>query len=198
MISSPMTRRMETVRGARQLSVYRARARVAWRLIRQDLQRWPFDLIVNVILASPLVPRIPRCLILRALGMQLETYEIYPRCTFRSAKLRVGKDTVINSDCHFDNDASIEIGAGAGVAMGVRFVTSTHKVGGPRLRASELELKPIVVGDGAWIGAGAMILPGVTIGEGCIIGAAALVTSDCAPHGVYVGVPARRVSDLPT
>lgn len=176
--------------------MYRAKTVVAWRLIRQDMRRWPFDLVVNVILASPLVPRIVRTLILRALGMQLASYEMYPRCTFRSTKLRVGKDTVINSGCYFDNDAMIEMGSGVGIAQHVVFLTSTHKLGTARCRAGEVELKPISVGDGCWIGARATILPGVTIGEACIIGAGALVTADCAPNGIYVGIPARRVGDL--
>ena len=36
----------------------------------------------------------------------------------------------------------------------------------------------------------------VTIGEGCVIAAGAVVVHDCAPHGVYAGVPARRIRDL--
>lgn len=56
--------------------------------------------------------------------------------------------------------------------------------------------KPITVGKGCWIGANAIILPGVTIGDGCIIGAGAVVNKDCAPNGLYVGVPTKRVRDL--
>ncbi|WP_249354641.1 DapH/DapD/GlmU-related protein [Rhodococcus sp. USK13] len=55
-----------------------------------------------------------------------------------------------------------------------------------------------MVGDGCWIGAGAIILPGVTVGEGCVVGAGAVVTRDCSPNGLYVGSPARRVRDLDT
>jgi maltose O-acetyltransferase len=47
--------------------------------------------------------------------------------------------------------------------------------------------------DRCWIGTRAMIMPGVTIGEGTVIGAGALVTKDCDPGAVYIGVPARRV-----
>ena len=50
--------------------------------------------------------------------------------------------------------------------------------------------KPIVVGHGVWIGAGAVILPGVTIGEHAVVGAGAIVTKD-VPAGVIVaGNPA--------
>jgi maltose O-acetyltransferase len=36
-------------------------------------------------------------------------------------------------------------------------------------------------------------MPGVTIGEGAVIGAGALVTKDCEPGAIYVGVSARRI-----
>ena len=170
-----------------------ARLGVAWRSITSDLRRWPFDLIANVILASPLVPRVLRGLGLRALGMRVQSYDVYPRCTFRSRKLRVGKGSVINHGCHFDNNAAVEIGRGVSVAMRVTFVTTDHRLGPRDQRAGQLELKPIRVGDGCWIGAGATVLPGVCIGDGCIIGAGSVVRADCEPHGLYIGVPAQRV-----
>lgn len=166
---------------------------VAWRSLKSDLHRWPFDLIVNVILASPLVPRVVRGLGLRAVGMKIESYDIYPRCAFRSRSLRIGKGSVINHGCHFDNNAAVEIGSGVSVATGVSFVTTGHRLGPSTRRAGELELKPIRVGDGCWIGAGATILPGVCIGDGCIIGAGSVVRADCEPQGLYMGVPAQRV-----
>jgi acetyltransferase-like isoleucine patch superfamily enzyme len=44
--------------------------------------------------------------------------------------------------------------------------------------------------DGAWIGAGVVILKGVTIGAGSIIGAGAVVTRDVAPNQIAIGAPA--------
>ena len=54
----------------------------------------------------------------------------------------------------------------------------------------------ITIGRGAWVGAGAVILPGVTVGEGAIIGANAVVRSDVAPYEIAAGVPAKRVGDV--
>ena len=56
--------------------------------------------------------------------------------------------------------------------------------------------KPIHIKKGAWIGAGASILPGVTIGEYAIVGAGAIVTRDVGDYEVAVGVPAKTVKKL--
>lgn len=54
--------------------------------------------------------------------------------------------------------------------------------------------KPIVIGEGAWIGAGAIILPGVTIGKMATVGAGSVVTRDVPERCTAVGNPARVIS----
>jgi acetyltransferase-like isoleucine patch superfamily enzyme len=46
------------------------------------------------------------------------------------------------------------------------------------------------------IGAGSILLPGVQVGEGAMIGAGAVVIKDIPPYSVAVGVPARVVKNL--
>jgi Acetyltransferase (isoleucine patch superfamily) len=50
-----------------------------------------------------------------------------------------------------------------------------------------------IIGNGAWIGMRAMILPGVTIGEGAVVAAGAIVTKDVAPYAIVAGNPAELV-----
>lgn len=50
-----------------------------------------------------------------------------------------------------------------------------------------------VIGDGAWIGMRAMIMPGITIGEGAVIASGAIVTKDVAPYMVVAGNPAAPI-----
>ena len=50
---------------------------------------------------------------------------------------------------------------------------------------------PIVIGNDVWIGAGTIVLPEVKIGDGAIIGAGAVVTHDVPAYAVVAGVPAR-------
>lgn len=47
-----------------------------------------------------------------------------------------------------------------------------------------------VIGDGAWIGMRAMIMPGITVGEGAIIASGAVVTKDVAAYAIVAGNPA--------
>lgn len=49
----------------------------------------------------------------------------------------------------------------------------------------------VIIGDLAWIGAGAMILGSVTIGRGAVIGAGAVVQSDIPDLAIVGGNPAR-------
>ena len=51
----------------------------------------------------------------------------------------------------------------------------------------------VVLGNDVWIGHGAIILPNVTIGDGAAIGAGAVVSRDVPAFAVAVGVPARVV-----
>jgi acetyltransferase-like isoleucine patch superfamily enzyme len=53
----------------------------------------------------------------------------------------------------------------------------------------------VVVGEGAMIGAGAVVLPGVEIGHDAQVGANAVVTEDVPPETTVAGIPARPVDD---
>jgi len=56
------------------------------------------------------------------------------------------------------------------------------------------KLEPVTIGNDVWIGAHSVIMPGVHIGDGAVIGAGAIVTHSVPPYAVVVGVPARVVS----
>ena len=50
--------------------------------------------------------------------------------------------------------------------------------------------KPVVIGQGSWLGVGVVIMPGVKIGKGAIVGANAVVTKDVADFDIVAGAPA--------
>ena len=52
---------------------------------------------------------------------------------------------------------------------------------------------PVVIGDGSWIGTGAVVLPGARIGRNCVIAANSVVRGEFPPHSVIAGVPGKVV-----
>lgn len=92
--------------------------------------------------------------------------------------------------------AEIRIGDGTLIGPQVQLLTPIHPLD-PGERATGIEsARPITIGSNAWIGGGAMILPGVTVGDDAVIGAGAVVTSDVPEATVVVGNPARVVRHL--
>ena len=160
---------------------------------------WPGfgrDVWVNGVIASALFPRPLRWRALRGYGMAVGPSTISPGTWFGGKFVSIGHATFVNYGCMFDSSARITIGERCDIAMRVTFVTSSHETGEARRRAGASRPAPITVGDGCWIGAGAVILPGTVIGDGVIIAAGAVVRGECEPHSIYAGVPARKISEL--
>jgi UDP-2-acetamido-3-amino-2,3-dideoxy-glucuronate N-acetyltransferase len=89
----------------------------------------------------------------------------------------------------------VEIGDEVFVGHGVMFVNDKRPrataEGGELQTEDDWELLRTIVERRASIGSGAVILGGVRIGEGALVGAGAVVTRDVAPGEVVAGVPAR-------
>ncbi len=162
---------------------------------REATREW----VLSSLVGSRLLNRNARAVALRLLGVP-----IGPRATlgagitWQSRRVTIGHHVFVNADCFFDGPGAIAIGDETVIGMRAVLVTSTHDLAGPGRRADLPRSEPITIGRGCWIGAAAVVLPGVTIGDGCVVAAGAVVTRDCEPDGLYAGVPARRVRDLPT
>jgi maltose O-acetyltransferase len=151
-------------------------------------------MLVNTVGSAYLLPKRLRVTLLRASGMRVGDALIFSGTLFRTTDVAIGDGTFVNHRCLFDGP--VVLGRNVAVSTSVTFAGGGHELGPSGARAGASTQRPIIVGDGAWIGANAVILGGVTIAPGCVIGAGAVVTRSTEPDAVYVGVPARRIRTL--
>jgi maltose O-acetyltransferase len=105
--------------------------------------------------------------------------------------IHLGRQVFLNFGCIVLDVARVDIEANAQLGPAVQILTADH----PRDAASRLARlefgRPVRIGRNAWIGAGAIILPGVSIGADAVVGAGAVVTRDVPAGQTVVGSPAR-------
>lgn len=70
---------------------------------------------------------------------------------------------------------------------------SYYDINKPITHQPLMNINPVVIEEGVWIGAHANICSGVTIGKNSVIGAGSVVTKNIPPYSLAVGVPAKVV-----
>jgi maltose O-acetyltransferase len=106
------------------------------------------------------------------------------------SRLSIGSAGWINVGCTFELNDAITIGDRVAIGHEVMMLTSTHKIGTGQRRAGFKVTSPVSIGDGVWLGARSVILPGVTVGDGAVVSTGAVVTKDVPPNSVVAGAPA--------
>lgn len=105
---------------------------------------------------------------------------------------RIGSHVWIGPQAYFDA-RNLVLEDYVGWGPGAKVLGSAH-TGNPTdvpIIATELVIKPVVIGYGADIGVNAVILPGVHIGRNAIVGAGSVVTHDVPDYAIVAGAPAR-------
>ncbi len=110
-------------------------------------------------------------------------------------QITVGSSTHINEGVILNARAAITIGNYCHLSPGCQLHTGGLSLSRDYTKRQHTA-QPIVVGDGVWVGAAAVILPGVTIGEGAVIGAGSVVTTNVSQNTVVVGAPAKEIKQL--
>lgn len=111
-------------------------------------------------------------------------------------RLTVGEHTFLNSPAHIELNAPVEIGERCGIGHHLILITSNHEMGPSSARMGALSAGPIKIGNGVWIGACVTVLPNVVIGDGAFVAAGAVVTRDVPPNARVSGNPAVVVGTL--
>ena len=132
----------------------------------------------------------------------------------RWAGAQIGKNVRINSSAVFEGNGELVIGDDVWIGARdvicptapARIVIGNHVDLGPEVMmltgSHEIDLDgehiggkgksaPVAIGNGCWLGARAMILPGVTLAEKTLVAAGAVVTKSAdVPCSLVAGVPA--------
>lgn len=111
---------------------------------------------------------------------------------FNPAGVEVGEGTIIGDHAFLDGRASLKIGNHVDIASYAMIYSSEHDLNSAGFDPIE---EPVEIGDYVFIGPRAIILPGVKVGEGAVIGAGAVVTKDIEPFKIVGGVPAREIGE---
>jgi acetyltransferase-like isoleucine patch superfamily enzyme len=113
----------------------------------------------------------------------------------------VDPDVVIGDNCKLENGVNVFRPAVLedGVFLGPGVIVTNDRLpravnpDGSRKSADDWQALGVVIGQGAAVGAGSVLLPGVRIGRWAMVGAGAVVRHDVPPHALVVGNPARVV-----
>ncbi|OHB69063.1 MAG: colanic acid biosynthesis acetyltransferase WcaF [Planctomycetes bacterium RBG_13_63_9] len=103
-------------------------------------------------------------------------------------RLVVGDYCCIGQGAWIDNLVDVQLGSHVCLSQQAYVCTGSHDY---RRKTFDLIVQPIRVGNGAWLGAGCLVLPGVTVGANAVVGAGSVVTEDVPAARIVVGNPAR-------
>jgi maltose O-acetyltransferase len=158
-----------------------------------DRGTWPARAV-----ASPLVPVPLRLAVLRRSGHRFGPgARVRPATLLIGGAVTVGADAFVNEGCFLESGgAPVSLGDQVHLGPGVRILTTSHEIGAHERRAGPGAVAAVTVGDGCWIGAGAMLLPGTTLGPGSVVAAGAVVHGDVPADMLVAGVPARPIRSL--
>ena len=117
---------------------------------------------------------------------------------YLTGSLVIGNDTWIGHEVLVvGGDAAVAIGSKVDIAPRVSLITGSHELFTSEDRAAGKGYSlPIIIEDGAWLGASSTILAGVTVGRCGVVAAGGLVNCDVKPGWLFGGVPARELTDL--
>ncbi len=118
---------------------------------------------------------------------------------YRWMGIRIGRRVFIGFHVEFDTNHSELIEIGDDVTISHRCIIVSHMATSaetPLRKLYPATAAPVRIERGAWVCAGAILLPGVTIGENALVAAGAVVNRDVPPSCLAAGVPARVVKKL--
>ncbi len=127
--------------------------------------------------------------ILRYFGARIgEGLVVKPRVNIKYPwHLIVGDNVWLGEGVWIDSLTIVRIGSNVCISQGAYLLTGNHDYKNVKFK---LIVKPIEIGDGAWIGAKAIVCPGIKVAKLSVLQAGCVLTRNTIENGIYRGVPA--------
>jgi acetyltransferase-like isoleucine patch superfamily enzyme len=124
----------------------------------------------------------------------IQPYAFISTC---GGSIEIGDNCSINPFCTLYGYGGLKIGNDVRIATGCAIVPQSHIVpsGTGSLVGTGYAGKGIRIHDNVWLGSRAVVLDGVEIGEGAVVGAGAVVTDSILAGVIVGGVPARIIRE---
>ncbi len=106
--------------------------------------------------------------------------------------LQIGDDCWIGENVWIDNLDKVIIGNNVCISQGAMLLTGNHDYA---ISSMPYRNAPIIINDGAWIGAKTVVCPGVTVGKNSILTVGSIATKNMVADGIYQGNPAQKIRD---
>ena len=105
--------------------------------------------------------------------------------------LTVGDYTWIGENVWIDNLVQVTIGSNVCISQGAMLLCGNHNY---KLPTFDLIVKPIVIENGAWVGAKSTVCLGVTMFSHSVLAVGSVASKDLESYSVYRGNPATFVT----
>ncbi len=115
------------------------------------------------------------------------------------ARIQIGSNCFVGNNVWIGGTGDIAIGENCMLGSNTVVISSNHDfsvISVPYHLGKEIAA-PIRIGSDVWVGANCVILPGVTVGDGAVVGAGAIVTRDIPSGTLAVGNPATAARTIP-
>jgi putative colanic acid biosynthesis acetyltransferase WcaF len=105
-------------------------------------------------------------------------------------KLIIGDHTWIGEGSVIENLALVTLGDNVCISQGSMLITGNHNYSSTTF---DLFVKPIIIEEGAWIGANAMVCPGVTVASHAVLTVGSVAVNNIDPYSIYQGNPGVKI-----
>jgi putative colanic acid biosynthesis acetyltransferase WcaF len=157
------------------------------------LKRYAWFILGRIFINSYLpVPVRLKLGLLKLFGAKIsENVMIKPRVNIKYPWfLTIGRNTWIGEGVWIDNLTQVSIGSNCCLSQGAMLLTGNHNYKSVQFT---LQVAPITLKDGVWIGAKAVVCPGVLCASHAVLTVNSVASKNLDAYGIYSGNPAKYI-----